>query len=138
MSQRSDSDPRPLPRLLVVCESPSTLEQVQWAFAGHAELRVLDQIAAWSATCGQSFDGAILDSGLPERMSSLLTNAFLRHQPTGRIAVISSADEPTSVMSLALRESRVEILYQPLDFDTLRNCLLRPEVPAGLGDFVVP
>ena len=138
MSGSSKTEGEASLRILAVSQDPSTLEQLQWALGSTANLEIQrDPVAAWSMVCAEQLDGVVIDADLPNRMASLLTGAFLRHQDSGRVGVITSADDPTTLMGIALREDRVELLYRPLDLEMVRETVLYPETAAVL-DIVLP
>ena len=128
MSDDPKSESQERPRVLAVSQDPGTLEQIQWALEGVTDLCIQeDSVAAWSMVCAEPLSGVIIDGSLPSEMASLLTGAFLRHQEGGRVGVITSTDEPSSLMGIAIREDRVELLYRPLDLEMLRETILCPD-----------
>ena len=110
------------PVILAVTADPEVVISIQEAYEGKARLVILSDANAALAVLGsRPVDMAIVDSALPGRMALVLARAFLWHQPAGRVALIGAADDPTTLIGLAFRDARVELLYRPVEAETLRH-----------------
>ena len=87
-------------------------------------LHLDDPYAALGVLASRPIHGAVLDATLPNRMASNLARAFLQHQPVGRVVIIASPDDMTSIIGLAYGDKRVEVLFRPMDAIVLRATLL--------------
>ena len=96
-------------------------------------LFALGALTALAILSSRRVGGAVLDGSLPSRMAPLLARAFLQHQPTGRVALIGGADDPTTLVGLAFRDPRAELLFRPVDLEALRDYLLGLEVVTPVG-----
>ena len=120
------------PVILAVTTDMEIIVSLQEAYEGWARLVILSDTNAALAVLGsRPVDMAIVDSALPGRMALVLARAFLWHQPAGRVAIVGAADDPTTLIGLAFRDPRVELLYRPLDIEALRREMSLAGAAAG-------
>jgi DNA-binding NtrC family response regulator len=121
--------------VLAVSEDDATLDAIERAFAPTQQARVIrltDAHAALAVLGSRPLAGAVIDGALPNRLALVLSRAFLQHQPVGHVAIISAADDPTTLVGLAFRDSRVELLFRPVDADAVRTLVLGEQL-VGAG-----
>jgi hypothetical protein len=77
--------------------------------------------AAVSGLRHANFEVAIIDARVPGRMASVLARLFLYHNPTGRLAIVGGNPDSSTVLGMASTDSRVEVFFDPLDFEAIRQ-----------------
>ena len=113
------------PTVVVVSEDPSLLATLERMLAMRARVIAMsDARAALELLETQPVTGAVLDGRLSAWMSVVLSRAFRKHQPAGRVVIIGSADDPSMLTGLAISDPRVEVLYRPLSEREVVECAL--------------
>ena len=77
--------------------------------------------------------GMVVDGGMPQRMATTLAREYLRRQPTGRVVVLGSDNHPSTLIGLALRDRRIELLFRPIDQPLLRQLMVGAAEHALVG-----
>jgi DNA-binding NtrC family response regulator len=110
--------------VLVVSTDGALHEQLERDLDGKLLLtRVSDPNVALKEFLCRPVAGAIVDGNMPGRLASILAKAYLEHQPVGRVVVIASAADTTTLVGLAYRDSRVAVLMRPYDPAELETVL---------------
>ncbi len=118
------SEQRPLDIVLVSAD-PAVVRDVYAILPPSCRVvHIEDATTALAVLGSRPVHGAVVDGLLPGRMANVVSRAFLHHQPIGRVVVIAAADDPSSLIGSAYNDARVEVLFRPLDGETLRGCLL--------------
>ena len=124
------------PRLFCVSADPDVVQRFRAAFDEVADVQVSDDPEkAAHAFRTVPFAGALLDAQLPNRQAMRLAIDYLAHQPAGRVVIACVSAEATTLMSVAARDPRAEIVCDPWDLDELHERLLGP---VGMGEFTGP
>ena len=116
---------------MAVSENEVLLARLVATFSGHADIEALASAeTAHAALLTRPVPGVLVDADLRDRMAGVLTRAFLQHQPAGRIVVVASRDNPVTLMQLAMKDRRVDVVFDPWRDEVLVACLLQPPVKA--------
>jgi len=119
------------PRLLAAAADRSTLEELAACLGDDATVvGTVSASEALAAVGCDDFDGVVVDGRLAQRMAGIVGEAFLRKSQTGRVVLLTSMDDPDTLMRLRVDSGRVEVIFRPWNEAELRTCLLRPAAAA--------
>jgi DNA-binding NtrC family response regulator len=117
---------RPLDHL-IVAEDEDMLSVLAGILAPHVRYRLARNAdEALAAVRSEPLAGLIADGALAGRRALELARSFLGHQATGRVAIIGSTADQTTLIGLLLRDRRIEVVYQPIDEAALLDAVLSP------------
>ena len=120
------------PEILAVSRNMALLVRLQEVFGDDVSLRCVSDVEeALTVLANRPVFGAVIDGALPGHAARILARAFLRHQPVGRVAIVTAVDDPSTLIGLAHCDTRVELLYHPLDEAALVGCVLSEPVAVG-------
>jgi DNA-binding NtrC family response regulator len=113
------------PTVVVVSEDPGLLATLTRMLDRHGDVvATADTREALALLESRQVAGAVIDGTLRNWMAVVLSRACRRHQPGGRVVIIGSPDDPSTLTGLAISDPRVEVLYRPLSEREVVECLL--------------
>ena len=71
----------------------------------------------------EPFAGLIVDGRMPLRMATRLGQAYVRHQPFGRVAILAGPEDITTLVAFAFRDPRCDLFFHPWDKYAVLNFL---------------
>lgn len=123
----SEKPRRRPPRILCVSADEEMPRQLDACLGGSAVIDVhADPDHATDLLRSLPFSGAVFDARLPGRQAVHLANVFVRHQPAGRAVIACVSADATTLLGIAARDPRVEVVFHPWDEDEVRERLLGP------------
>lgn len=119
---------RPLPPLLIVSADPKEATALRGLLDAPVSLDVLPESADLLLSASL-LGGMIIGTSVAPGMSRPLVRSYIQHQPQGRVVVLCSPDDITTLTAYTFRDPRVEIFFMPWRV---------AEVRAYLGVAVMP
>ena len=69
------------------------------------------------------FGGMVIDVASDPSQSRRLIRAYIKHQATGRVAVLSHYEDVTTLTAFAFRDGRLDLFFEPWDMAMMRGFL---------------
>lgn len=122
-------------RLLVLARDLALLSALDDAVGSECRLELQpDPLAALRRLAERPFAGFVVDAQLAGSWLHAACNGYLKSQPIGRVVIVSSADDPATLMRLAVRDPRVEVLFTPVRPETFREALFGETEEEDVGE----
>ena len=108
--------------ILVVTSWTEVARLVVSELEGHPTL-VLTASAAEPLLESEACGGMVIDVASDPTLCRRLIRSYLKHQPTGRIAVLSQFEDVTTLTAFAFRDGRLDLFFEPWDLKLMRAFL---------------
>ena len=71
----------------------------------------------------EPFAGLIVDGRMANRMATRVAQAYVLHQPMGRVAILAGPEDVTTLVAFAFRDPRCDLFFHPWDTYAVLNFL---------------
>lgn len=127
--------PRRRSRLLVLARDLPLLAALDEAVGAECSLELEPEPdAALERLSERPYVGAVIDAQLAGPYLHAVCSGYLERQPIGRVVIVSAEDDPATLMRLAVRDSRVEVLFAPVLPATFSETLFGTNVDEEVGE----
>jgi DNA-binding NarL/FixJ family response regulator len=109
-------------QVLLVSSRDHVSALVVAALEGHP-VRVVATADADSLLITQVLGGMVVDIGSEAAAARRLVRAYLKHQPRGRVAMLTRADDITTLTAFAFGDGRTDLFFEPWDLALVRDFL---------------
>ena len=109
-------------QVLIVTARPEVAARLQGALDGH-ESRVVQAPEADTILVTAVLGGMVVDVASDPPASRRLVRAYLKHQPLGRVAVLSHLEDITTLTAFAYADGRMDLFFEPWDVPLMLSFL---------------